>query len=93
MEQRRITGNNYWYHETQTSLPSQRAPLVPEAAAVEDRFLLRLAQIVDQDVKSILRQTHPTLQASRRLYQLLFLPNSPPRLAIRLPCMIGSVAP
>ncbi|WP_168428393.1 CMD domain-containing protein [Erwinia amylovora] len=72
MEQRRITGNNYWYHETQTSLPSQRAPLVPEAATVEDRFLLGLAQIVDQDVKSILRQTHPTLQASRRLYQLLF---------------------
>ncbi|AUX72814.1 CMD domain-containing protein [Erwinia pyrifoliae] len=72
MEQRRFTGNNYWYHETQTSLPAQRAPLVPEAATIEDRFLLGLAQIVDADVKSVLRQTQPALQASRRLYQLLF---------------------
>lgn len=41
MEQRRFSGKNHWYHETQSSLcPADVLPLVPEAAQVEDRFLL-----------------------------------------------------
>ncbi|EOI3444879.1 CMD domain-containing protein [Cronobacter turicensis] len=43
MEQRRLTGKSHWYHETQSSLcPADPLPLVPEAAKVEDRFLLDL---------------------------------------------------
>ncbi|NUW54139.1 carboxymuconolactone decarboxylase family protein [Cronobacter turicensis] len=43
MEQRRFTGKSHWYHETQSSLcPADPLPLVPEAAKVEDRFLLDL---------------------------------------------------
>ncbi|EOV9654851.1 CMD domain-containing protein [Cronobacter turicensis] len=43
MEQRRLTGKSHWYHETQSSLcPADPLPLVPEAAQVEDRFLLDL---------------------------------------------------
>ncbi|CCG87359.1 CMD domain-containing protein [Erwinia piriflorinigrans] len=72
MEQRRFTGNSCWYHETQTSLPAQRAPLVPEAATIEDRFLLGLAERVEGEIKSILQQNRPVLRASQHLYQLLF---------------------
>lgn len=44
MEQRRFSGKSHWYHETQSSLcPADVLPLVPEAAQVEDRFLLDLA--------------------------------------------------
>jgi uncharacterized protein YciW len=43
MEQRRFSGKSHWYHETQSSLcPADVLPLVPEAAQVEDRFLLDL---------------------------------------------------
>lgn len=43
MEQRRVYGKNHWYHETQsTNSPVEVLPLVPEAAHVEDRFLLDL---------------------------------------------------
>ncbi len=43
MEQRRVYGKNHWYHETQSSnSPVEVLPLVPEAAHVEDRFLLDL---------------------------------------------------
>lgn len=44
MEQRRIEGKSHWYHETQSSTyPQEVLPLVPEAANVEDSFLLDLA--------------------------------------------------
>ncbi|EGE4653718.1 carboxymuconolactone decarboxylase family protein [Salmonella bongori serovar 40:z35:-] len=44
MEQRRQAGKSHWYHETQSSLSSQTvSPLIPEAASVNDRFLLDLA--------------------------------------------------
>ncbi|HGY3717405.1 TPA: CMD domain-containing protein [Citrobacter gillenii] len=44
MEQRRIEGKSHWYHETQSSTyPQDVLPLVPEAANVEDSFLLDLA--------------------------------------------------
>ena len=72
MEQRRFTGNSHWYHETQTSLPAQRAPLVPEAASVEDRFLLGLAQQAEGELLTVLQQAQPTLLASRDLYRRLF---------------------
>lgn len=43
MEQRRVYGKNHWYHETQSTIcPVDVLPLVPEAADVEDRFLLDL---------------------------------------------------
>ena len=44
MEQRRFTGKGHWYHETQTNhCRDDVLPLVPEAAHVDDRFLLDLA--------------------------------------------------
>ncbi|MDR9889777.1 CMD domain-containing protein [Pseudenterobacter timonensis] len=44
MEQRRFAGKGHWYHETQSSRsPADVLPLVPEAARVNDRFLLDLA--------------------------------------------------
>lgn len=44
MEQRRIEGKSHWYHETQSSTyPQKVLPLVPEAAHVDDSFLLDLA--------------------------------------------------
>lgn len=44
MEQRRFSGKGHWYHETQTNHRSDEVlPLVPEAANVDDRFLLDLA--------------------------------------------------
>lgn len=43
MEPRRVNGKNHWYHETQSTIcPVDVLPLVPEAAHVEDRFLLDL---------------------------------------------------
>jgi len=43
MEQRRIEGKSHWYHETQSSTyPQDVLPLVPEAAHVDDSFLLDL---------------------------------------------------
>lgn len=39
MEQRRYPGHNHWFYESQTSpRTSQAAPLVPEAAHIDDRF-------------------------------------------------------
>lgn len=44
MEQRRLSGKGHWYHETQSNhCPADVLPLVPEAAYVDDRFLLDLA--------------------------------------------------
>lgn len=43
MEQRRTSGKSHWYHETQARTQhSDVMSLVPEAAHVEDRFLLGL---------------------------------------------------
>ncbi|HFZ8993278.1 TPA: CMD domain-containing protein [Citrobacter freundii] len=48
MEQRRIEGKSHWYHETQCSTrPQEVLPLVPEAANVNDYFLLDL--VIDDD--------------------------------------------
>ena len=44
MEQRRFSGKGHWYHETQSNHAQPDVlPLVPEAANVDDRFLLDLA--------------------------------------------------
>ncbi|MZJ54164.1 CMD domain-containing protein [Enterobacter hormaechei] len=44
MEQRRFSGKGHWYHETQSNhSQTDVLPLVPEAANVDDRFLLDLA--------------------------------------------------
>ncbi|MGE9550084.1 CMD domain-containing protein [Erwinia amylovora] len=72
MEQRRFSGNSHWYHETQSTLTPQAAPLVPEAAEIEDRFLLGLAPLCEGELKNTLQQAQPALLASRDLYQLLF---------------------
>jgi uncharacterized protein YciW len=49
MEQRRISGKGHWYHETQSSrCDAVVLPLVPEAAFLEDRFLLDLELSAEQ---------------------------------------------
>lgn len=49
MEQRRISGKGHWYHETQSSRSDAAVlPLVPEAAYLEDRFLLDLELSAEQ---------------------------------------------
>lgn len=68
MEQRRIEGKNHWYHETQSSASrAQALPLVPEAATVNDPFLLDIALPDDlaADLDGI-------VTPARKLYALLF---------------------
>ena len=72
MEQRRYPGHNHWFYESQTSpRTSQAAPLVPEAAHIDDRFLLG-CHASDAVVQSLLRTHQPALLAARDLAQLLF---------------------
>lgn len=71
MEQRRVSGKNHWYHETQSSTcPSDVLPLVPEAAHVEDRFLLELTL-----PESLLTASEGWIKPARELTTLLF-PNN-----------------
>ncbi len=68
MEQRRVYGKSHWYHETQSrSQHSDVLPLVPEAAHVEDRFLLGL-----QLPESLQRDCTSWLNACRDLAHELF---------------------
>jgi len=68
MEQRRFSGKGHWYHETQTNhCPDTVLPLVPEAAHVDDRFLLDLAL-----PSEILTQCESWLTPSLALRDLLF---------------------
>ncbi|KOC90315.1 CMD domain-containing protein [Winslowiella iniecta] len=72
MEQRRYSGNNHWYHETQSSVGAeQESPLVPEAAEVEDRFLLGLTQQASATLLSTLNCQHDALQAARHISVIL----------------------
>lgn len=72
MEQRRYPGHNHWFYESQTSpRTSQAAPLVPEAAHIDDRFLLG-CYVDNAVVQSLLRTNQPALLAARDLAQLLF---------------------
>ncbi|WLI77491.1 CMD domain-containing protein [Kosakonia sp. H02] len=68
MEQRRIEGKSHWYHETQSSAHrTQALPLVPDAAIVNDPFLLDLAlpDALFTDLDTI-------VAPARKLYALLF---------------------
>ncbi|WP_142475629.1 CMD domain-containing protein [Klebsiella oxytoca] len=68
MEQRRVYGKNHWYHETQSTIcPVDVLPLVPEAAHVEDRFLLDLTLPED-----LLKAHACWLAPARRLADALF---------------------
>ena len=68
MEQRRIEGKSHWYHETQSSTyPQDVLPLVPEAAHVDDSFLLDLALPDDA-----LSPFQSWLTPARKLAQTLF---------------------
>lgn len=68
MEQRHVYGKNHWYHETQSTIcPVDVLPLVPEAAHVEDRFLLDLTLPED-----LLKAHARWLAPARRLADALF---------------------
>lgn len=68
MEQRRFSGKSHWYHETQSSARQhQTLPLVPEAARVDDHFLLDLSLPAD-----VLEACSRWLTPARKLYGLLF---------------------
>ena len=68
MEQRRFSGKSHWYHETQSSARQhQTLPLVPEAARVDDPFLLDLSLPDD-----ITEACSGWLTPARKLYGLLF---------------------
>ncbi|MEZ3500470.1 CMD domain-containing protein [Pantoea sp. KPR_PJ] len=72
MEQRRYPGHNHWFYESQTSPHTTQAePLVPEAALINDRFLLGLQQEA-VSLQPLLQASQPLLLASRDLCQLLF---------------------
>jgi len=67
MEQRSFSGKSQWYHETQSSQNlADVQPLVPEAAQVEDRFLLDL-KLTDAQLAS----EAPWLSAARALSSAL----------------------
>ena len=68
MEQRRFSGKSHWYHETQSSTrQAQALPLVPEAAAVDDPFLLNLTL-----PPAFTTTLEGWLQPARKVYTLLF---------------------
>jgi len=68
MEQRRFSGKSHWYHETQSSASrSQALPLVPEAASVNNPFLLDLT-LPDE----LLCEIDDIVTPARKLYTLLF---------------------
>lgn len=72
MEQRRFAGHNLWLYESQARpYTSTTAPLVPEAAHVDDRFLLGLQQS-DCSLAPLFHASQTALIAARDLCQLLF---------------------
>lgn len=68
MERRRTEGKSHWYHETQSSANRVQAlALVPEAATVNDPFLLDIALPDDQAAN-----LDGIVTPARKLYALLF---------------------
>jgi len=68
MEPRRVNGKNHWYHETQSTIcPVDVLPLVPEAAHVEDRFLLDLT-LPEAWLHIHAGWLHPARQLAERLF-------------------------
>ncbi|KJV33703.1 oxidoreductase [Pantoea sp. SM3] len=71
MEQRRSPGHDHWFYESQTRPHTQAtAPLVPEAAYLEDRFLLGLQQEATA-LQPLFTRFQPALLAARDLSQIL----------------------
>jgi uncharacterized protein YciW len=72
MEQRRSPGHDHWFYESQTR-PNNTAtaPLVPEAAHIDDRFLLGLQQEATA-LQPLLTRFQPALLAARDLSHILF---------------------
>lgn len=68
MEQCRKAGKSHWYHETQSTMSSQTTlSLLPEAAYVNDRFLLDLAVS-----ETALAPFESWLKPARQLADILF---------------------
>lgn len=68
MEQCRKAGKSHWYHETQSTMSSQTPlSLMPEAAYVNDRFLLDLAV-----AETALTPFESWLKPARQLADVLF---------------------
>lgn len=68
MEQCRKAGKSHWYHETQSTMSSQTTlSLMPEAAYVNDRFLLDLAVS-----ETALAPFESWLKPARQLANILF---------------------
>lgn len=68
MEQCRKAGKSHWYHETQSTMSSQTTlSLMPEAAYVNDRFLLDLAVS-----ETVLAPFESWLTPARQLADILF---------------------
>lgn len=71
MEHRRSPGHDHWFYESQTRPhTSATAPLVPEAAHIDDRFLLGLQQEASA-LQPLLQHFQPVLQAARDLSHTL----------------------
>jgi uncharacterized protein YciW len=72
MQQRRYPGQDHWFYESQTSPRSvQAAPLFPEAAHVDDRFLLGLAQDASV-IQPLLQADQPAIQIAHHVVDQLF---------------------
>ncbi|MBW4193680.1 CMD domain-containing protein [Enterobacter bugandensis] len=70
MEQRRFSGKGHWYHETQSNHAQPDVlPLVPEAANVDDRFLLDLA-LPDEIVAACAGWLAPARSLCHQLFPL-----------------------
>lgn len=68
MEQCRKAGKSHWYHETQSTMSSQTPlSLMPEAAYVNDRFLLDLTV-----AETALTPFESWLKPARQLADVLF---------------------
>ncbi|EBA3397383.1 CMD domain-containing protein, partial [Salmonella enterica] len=68
MEQCRKAGKSHWYHETQSTMSSQTPlSLMPEAAYVNDRFLLDLTV-----AETALVPFESWLKPARQLADVLF---------------------
>lgn len=66
----RKVGKSHWYNETQSSMPSQTALLlIPDAAYVNNRFLLDLAVVLSE---TILMPFESWLNPARQLADILF---------------------
>lgn len=72
MEPRRSVGHDHWFYESQTRPDTLAcAPLVPEAAHIDDRFLLGLQQEAGT-LASLFSASEPALHAARSLSHILF---------------------